>query len=91
MWEALTDIPLELPENAEEYLAESITCLLYTSQFCRRKSLVFPDFKKSDIRIQKYDCGSHYYAFVGDMQVRDGDRLKWNTYEEAYRLSLIHI
>ena len=25
MWEALTDIPLELPENAEEYLAESIT------------------------------------------------------------------
>lgn len=58
--------------------------LEYT-QFCRRKSLVFPDFKKSDIRIQKYNYGSHYYAFVGDMQVRDGDRLKWNTYEEAYR------
>ncbi len=56
----------------------------WNTQFCRRKSLVFPNFKKSDIRIRKYDYGSHYYAFVGDMQVRDGDKLKWNTYEEAY-------
>lgn len=31
----------------------------------------------------KIDKGQHYYAYVGDMQVRDGDVLKWNTYDEA--------
>lgn len=55
------------------------------TQFCRRKNLVFPDFKKSDIRIKQFDGGCHYYAFVGDMQVRNGNQLKWNTYDEAYR------
>ena len=32
----------------------------------------------------KIDKGQHYYAYVGDMQVRGGDVLKWNTYDEAY-------
>lgn len=61
------------------------TFQLNYTQFCRRKNLVFPDFKKRDIRIKQFDGGSHYYAFVGDMQVRDGNKLKWGTYEEAYR------
>ena len=54
-------------------------------QFCRRKNLVFPDFKESDIRIKKQTGGTHYYAYIGDMQVRDGDILKWNTFDEAYK------
>lgn len=58
------------------------------SQFCRRKELVFPDFKESDIRIKRYAEGKHYYAFIGDMQVRDGDELKWNTHEQAYQKAL---
>ena len=61
------------------------TFSLEYTQFCRRKNLVFPNFKRSDIRIKKYEGGCHYYAFVGDMQVRDGDNLKWNTFEAAYR------
>lgn len=52
--------------------------------FCRRDELVFPNFQISDIRIKQFDKGQHYYAYVGDMQVRDGDVLKWNTYDEAY-------
>lgn len=50
-----------------------------TVQFCRRKQLVFPDFKKEDIRVRKFNGGQHWYAYIGDMQVRDGDQLKWNT------------
>ena len=53
-------------------------------QFCRRKNLVFPDFKESDIRVKKQTGGTHYYAYIGDMQVRDGDILKWN--KRAYEL-----
>lgn len=56
--------------------------------FVRRKELIFPQFKKNEIRIKKYPYGNHFYAFIDDMQVRDGDTLKWNTYEEAYNQAL---
>lgn len=46
------------------------------NQFYRRKELIFPDFKASDIRIKQFNNGTHYYAFMGDMQIRDGDKLK---------------
>lgn len=76
-----------LREHGAVYInpAGGCTFALEYTQFCRRKNLVFPDFRKSDIRIRKYEDGCHYYAFVGDMQVRDGDKLKWNTYDEAYQ------
>lgn len=54
-----------------------------TVQFCRRKELVFPDFKQEDIRIKRFHGGEHWYAYIGDMQVRDEGRVKWNTKEEA--------
>ena len=57
-------------------------------QFVRRKELVFPDFKREDIRIKQFKDGTHWYAYIGDMQVRDGDTLKWNTREEAYNRAL---
>ena len=53
--------------------------------FVRRKNIIFPSYKKEDIRIKKFPYGSHYYAYIGDLQVKDGDISKWNTYEEAYR------
>lgn len=49
-----------------------------------RKDLVFPSYVSHDIRIKRFDDGRHYYAFIGDMQVKDGDRVKWDTYDEAY-------
>ena len=54
-------------------------------QWVRRKELVFPDFKKDEIKIERFPGGTHFYAYVGDMQIRDGDILKWDTYEEAYK------
>lgn len=58
--------------------------LEYT-QFCRREEPIFPDFKESDIRIKRFKGGQHYYAYVGDMQIREGDNLKWSTYAAAER------
>ena len=46
------------------------------------------DFKESDIRIKQFQGGEHYYAYVGDMQVRDGENFKWNSYKEAYDKAL---
>ncbi len=55
------------------------------SQFVRRKRLIFPEYKESDIRIKQFTGGEHWYAYIGDLQIKDGDIIKWNTYEEAYR------
>ena len=46
--------------------------------------IIFPEFKKERIRIEKFPMGEHYYAYIDDLQVRDGNILKWDTYKEAY-------
>ena len=52
-----------------------------------RSELVFPEYKRDDIRIKQFQGGTHWYAYIGDLQVKtnDGQTLKWNTYEEAYK------
>lgn len=54
------------------------------TQFCHRKELIFPEFKENDIRIKSFPGGQHYYAYIGDVQIHNGDILKWDTYKEAY-------
>lgn len=54
------------------------------SQWCKRDRIEFPEFKRKDIRIKKFPLGNHWYAYVGDIQIKDGDKIKWNSYEEAY-------
>lgn len=60
-------------------------------QFCYRDRLVFPDYKKNEIRIKSFPGGTHYYAYIGDVQVRNGDILKWDTYQEAYEYALVYV
>lgn len=78
----------------EEHGAVYINCVgghtfaVEYTQFCRRKNPVFPHFSADDIRIKKFEYGSHYYAYIGDMQVRNGDKFKWNTYQAAYNKAL---
>lgn len=59
--------------------------------FIRKDELVFPDFKKSEIKIEKFPNGTHYYAYIDNNQVRDGDTLKWDTYQDAYEHALAYI
>ena len=77
-------------QDIKTYGATYINCVggstfsLNYTQFYRKKELVFPNFRKEDIRVEQFSGGTHWYAFIGDMQVRDGDVLKWNTRKEAY-------
>ena len=47
--------------------------------------MIFPTFCRSDIRAEQFKGGKHWYAYIGDMQVRNGDIMKWDTEEEARR------
>lgn len=61
-----------------------------------KDKLVFPDYKKKDLKIKTWEMEDlktgnfksgykyHYYAYIGDVQIKDGDKIKWDTYEEAY-------
>ena len=53
------------------------------------ENLVFPDFTKDQIKIEQWGGGKHYYAYIGKLQVRDGDTVKWDTYEQAYRQAML--
>ena len=53
-------------------------------QYVIKKDLIFPQYDKSDIKIKQFPGGTHWYAYVGNMQIKNGDIQKWNSYEEAY-------
>jgi hypothetical protein len=88
------EIGMNQMENIRQYGAVYInpvgghTYLLEYTQFCRRKELVFPDYSQKDIRVKQFNGGTHYYVHIGDLEVRDGDVIKWNSYEEAYGKAL---
>ena len=54
------------------------------SQWCRKREMVFPNFTKRELKIKKFPLGNHWHAYLGDVQLRDNDKVKWNTYEDAY-------
>lgn len=56
-------------------------------QFMWKDTMYFPNFTESDIKVSKFKGGTHYYAYIGNMEVRDGDIFKWNTREEAYNMA----
>lgn len=58
------------------------------TQWYDSEKLIFPDFHKSQIKVERFPAGKHFYAYIDNMQVRDGDMLKWNTYDEAYKKAL---
>ena len=56
-------------------------------QFLYKNELIYPDFKKEEIKIKRFPGGIHFYAYIGNMEVRDGNTIKWNTYQEAYEVA----
>lgn len=53
------------------------------TQWVRRKSFLYPDYKESDIRVSQYPGGTHWYVHVGDMELHQGVDIKWDTKAEA--------
>jgi hypothetical protein len=46
---------------------------------------LFPNYTEKDIRVKQWLNGSHWYAYVGDLQVEMFGEKKWNTEEEALK------
>ena len=61
------------------------------SQFVHRKTFTWPDFKESDIRISQFPGGTHWYVHIGDMELHEGDEIKWNTKAEAMAVAKRYI
>jgi hypothetical protein len=56
--------------------------------------IVFPHYSEKDIKISQWGGdakGSHYYVKIGDIEVKDGDVMKWDTRQEAYDEALKYI
>lgn len=53
-------------------------------QWYRKNTIDFPYFTKDQIRIKRFPMGTHYYAYIGNMQVYDGDINKWDSYKAAF-------
>ena len=47
------------------------------------RHLVWPSFTESDIHISRFPGGRHWYARVGNVDVRNGDTLRFDTRERA--------
>lgn len=47
-------------------------------------TLSYPKFKESELKIKQFPGGTHYYAYLGKLQLRNNNIMKWNTYDEAY-------
>lgn len=61
----------------------------------RRDKLIFPTLSRKDVVIKTWEWGEkekylyrpghqyHWYAYVGDVRLKDGDKDKWDTRAEA--------
>lgn len=81
----------DILENGETFVngVGGKTFSLDYDQFVWRKDLVFPHYTIADIRIKQFENGQHYYAYVADTQLRNGEKLKWDTYNEAYNFAVV--
>lgn len=56
--------------------------------FCHRDDLVWPDFTLNDIRLKQYPDGIHWYAYIGNMEVHNGDTLRFGSRKDAYNAAM---
>ena len=45
---------------------------------------VFPHFTADDIRVKQFPNGDHFYAYIGDIWVKNGDIVKYDTHQDAH-------
>lgn len=93
---AVEKVKLDILQKQLDLLLDGYTLLINRSggysikkeyedtNFAFRKELVFPNFTEDDIRVKKFPQGAHYYAYIDDVEVHDGDIIKWDTYQMAY-------
>lgn len=59
---------------------------------------VFPTFTERDIKVETFENTDyrsnykyHWYAYLGNIQLHDGDKMKWDTKEEALEFARRYI
>lgn len=50
---------------------------------CTQEDLQWPVFSEEDIRIKQWPDGTHWYAYIGPVQVKDGEIQKWGSESDA--------
>lgn len=55
-----------------------------TEQFIHKHNFEFPVMKKDRLKIEQFPMGTHFYVFIDGVQLRKGENLKFDSYEEAY-------
>ena len=68
------------PSGGYQFTTKDIIFDNYTSS----QYPVFPHFTTDDIRMKQFPNGDHFYAYIGDIWVKDGDIVKHNTKDEAF-------
>lgn len=59
--------------------------------FCHRHTLAWPEFTEADIKISRFPGGTHWYARVGTVAVRDGDKAKFDTRTGAMAAAMAYL
>lgn len=65
------------------------SCLAETKNRYESDTMEWPVFNEADIRIKQWPGGTHYYAYIGPVQVKEFDVVKWDTEEDA-RAAAMH-
>lgn len=55
------------------------------------EALIWPVFSEADIRIKKWPGGTHYYAYIGPIQVKELDTLKWDSESDARMAAMRYV
>lgn len=55
------------------------------------ETLMWPVFSEKDIRIKKWPGGDHYYAYIGAIQVKESDTLKWDSESDARMAAMRYV
>ncbi len=55
------------------------------------EKLMWPVFKEDDIRVKTWPGGTHFYAYIGPVQVKQDGELKWDTEEEARQAAMAYV
>ena len=58
---------------------------------CESETLMWPVFSEKDIRIKKWPGGDHYYAYIGPIQVKESDTLKWDSESDARMAAIRYV
>lgn len=59
--------------------------------FCHRNALAWPEFTEADIKLSRFPGGTHWYARVGTVDVRNGGTSKFDTRTEARTAAMAYL